>query len=130
MPSIYCFETTYENVFKIGKTARKLNDRYKEHQKYFKEHKYVKEVYDCHTVEKTLMEYLNNDSNLTRRLDIGLEFYEGQYIDVLKYLEIIDDISHCRMQENFICHCCGKCLSSQSGLKNHMKIHNDYMDID
>lgn len=138
--TIYCFSTTFVTtkpsdyhdygVYKIGKTTRDDKKRFNEHRKYIETVLFSKKVYNCHSIEKYLIDKLNNHKNIRKRGDLGYEYYEGPYSFIL---EVLDEVTSEEFQNNNIikmdvdhqCTICNRLFESEQGLNQHItKTHN------
>ena len=156
---IYCFSTIYPiikkfnntnkkpddyAVYKVGKTKRTIEERMQEHGDIVDEILFEKRVYDCDTTETDLLDLLKADKNLKKRNnltdktkdekkekgDTGLEYFEGRYIHIKPYLDmVISESFQCSKPRNMdidnICPICDIRVATEGGLKRHMtRMHN------
>lgn len=149
IPIIQKFDNTNKKpddyaVYKVGKTKRTIEDRMQEHGNRVDKILFEKKVYDCDTIETDLLDFLNMDKNLKKRKnltnkkkdekkekgDTGLEYFEGRYIHIKPYLDmVISESFQCskprKMDIDNRCPICDKKVATESGLKNHMsRMHN------
>jgi hypothetical protein len=157
---IYCFKTkclTLNNltdkknnndyaVYKIGKTTQKFEKRMKQHEEYLIYPVLIKKkVYDCDTIEKSIISALDKSDKIIKRKNIsdckinskyGLEYYEGYKNDILDIVNFYtsskyQDETTLKMDEDLICTICNKSFNSKQGINQHIsKMHKDKKPYD
>ena len=82
------FIKTKENIYKIGKTTRPNHERFKEYPK--GSSLLLQSICtDCNCIEKELIHEFK--IKFKQRVDIGTEYFEGNYIDMIRLINAVID---------------------------------------